>query len=54
MPITFRYSRMTSPYTNTPFLEKKYIEKKNVKKLYTHAPYASPFLEKKSTLGKKK
>ena len=28
--------------------------KKKEKRLYTHAPYASPFLEKKSTLGKKK
>jgi hypothetical protein len=69
---------VTSPYTNTPFLEKnymgkkkwkktiqahavrlaipgkkKYIGKKNVKKLYTHAPYASPFLDKKY-MGKKK
>ena len=26
---------------------------KKEKRLYTHTPYASPFLEKKSTLGKK-
>ena len=69
---------MTSPYTNTPFLEKNYMGKKkwkktiqahavrlaipgkknyigekNVKRLYTHTPYASPFLEKKY-MGKKK
>ena len=38
MPITFRYSRMTSPYTNTPFLEKNYMGKKKGKKtIHTHA-----------------
>ena len=44
---------VTSPYTNTPFLEKNYMGKKNEKNLYKHTPYASPFLEKNSTLGKK-
>ena len=44
---------VTSPYTNTPFLEKNYMGEKNEKRLYKHTPYASPFLGEKNTLGEK-
>jgi len=34
--------------------EKKCIGKKKVKRLYTHAPCASPFLENKKYIGEKR